>query len=58
MPGTGTSASSRLRRAPAFWGRNPSKKKRSVGRPAATRAVMTADGPGTGVIAMPASMAA
>ena len=46
--------SMRARRAPSFGGRNPSKKKRSVGRPATVSAASTADAPGIGVIAWPA----
>src|SRR5207244_1486557 len=46
------------RRAASFAGKNPSKKKRSVGSPATASAASTADGPGTAVTATPASCAA
>jgi hypothetical protein len=35
-----------------FGGRKPAKKKASVGRPAATSAAITAEGPGTGTTAV------
>ena len=48
----------RARRAPSFGGRKPSKKKRSVGRPATASAASAADGPGAASMAWPASQAA
>src|SRR5262249_7365501 len=45
-------ASSAVRRAPAFGGRNPPKRKESVGRPLATSADRNADAPGTGTTRM------
>ncbi len=48
----------RLRRAPLFAGRKPSKKKRSVGNPAATSAARLAEAPGIGTTRWPASIAA
>ena len=53
-------AASMLRRsrwAPALRGRKPSKKKRSMGSPEATRAQTTADGPGITSTGRPASSA-
>ncbi len=46
LPGIAASAAIRSRRAADFGGRKPSKKKRSVGRPATTSAVRTAEGAG------------
>ena len=43
------SSAMRVRRAPSFGGRKPSKKNRSVGRPATASAASAADGPGTAV---------
>ena len=48
----------RARRSPALRGRKPSKQNRSTGSPETASAVVTADGPGTDVTAMPASIAA
>ena len=48
----------RVRRAPSFGGRKPSKKNRSVGRPATASAASAADGPGTAFTGNPASQAA
>ena len=46
------------RRAEALAGRNPSKAKRSLGRPATLKAAINADGPGTGLTFPPAARAA
>ncbi len=45
-------------RSPARRGRNPSKQNRSTGRPDTASAVVTADGPGSAVTAMPSAIAA
>src|SRR5690625_3323376 len=45
-------------RSPGLRGGNPSKQNRSTGSPDNASAVSTADGPGTTVSAMPASIAA
>ena len=43
----------RVRRGPAFAGRKPAKKKRSVGKPATASAASTAEAPGNAVTAVP-----
>ena len=48
----------RAPRWPSFGGRKPSKKNRSVGRPATVSAASAAEAPGTAVTACPASRAA
>ena len=53
VPGTAASALMRSRRAARLGGRNPSKKKRSVGRPATQSAASAAEGPGAAVTARP-----
>jgi hypothetical protein len=45
-------ASSAVRLAPAFAGRNPPKRKESVGKPLATNAERNADAPGIGTTRM------
>ena len=47
----------RWRRAALRGGRKPSKKKRSVGRPATISAASTAEAPGTATTLMPAAAA-
>ena len=47
----------RVRRAPAFDGRKPSKKNRSVGSPATVSAISAAEAPGAAVTASPAAVA-
>ena len=49
---------SRRARSPALRGGNPSKQNRSVGRPDTATAAVTADGPGSTVTPIPASIAA
>ena len=53
MPGTAASALIRSRRAALRGGRKPSKKKRSVGRPATQSAASAAEAPGAAVTARP-----
>ena len=56
--GSCASARSRSRRSLGRRGRKPSNTQRSVGRPETTSAAVTADGPGTTLISIPASTAA
>jgi hypothetical protein len=52
------SSAKRRPRSPARRGGNPSKENRSVGSPDTASAVVTAEGPGSAVIVMPAAAAA
>ncbi len=58
LASTAANSPSARRRAAALAGRNPAKKKRSVGRPETVSAASPAEAPGMAVTAMPEAIAA